>query len=355
MFPVEDQPGPLYLLATDSELKRLLMELTGELLQNDSLRKVRAARKVGINIGPENEKVWVFSPKSVVSAGGRLLDADTSPVMWLERPINTTNILINSSLSCSIETPLDDGEAFRNLCYEIQCFMPENFLPTLASMSACVMAASYQQVIASCGCIGVPLLYGVPGSCKSEALKCGLALFGAQKSHLFNSQTTSSFLFQALTQTTIPIGIDDISEKAQETWEEMVIDLYNNTPRGTRSYQIEKFSGMPVLTSNWRFGGSQQRAYTRLIPLQFFEHSDEPDATYQYTKLDQACRKVSKSVAKIIQICSTFCSEERERNDEIFPQVSQIFCNSHVRFKTTFTAFTYFFLEVWLSNSRMCT
>ena len=119
VFPVEDQPGPLYLLATDSELKHLLMELIGELLQDDSLRKVRAARKVGINIGPENGKVWVFSPNSVVSAGGRLLEADTSPVMWLERPINTTNILINSSLSCSIETPLDDGEAFRNLCYEL--------------------------------------------------------------------------------------------------------------------------------------------------------------------------------------------------------------------------------------------
>ena len=113
------------------------------------------------------------------------------------------------------------------------------------------MAASYQQVIASCGCIGAPLLYGVPGSCRSEVLKCGLALFRAQKSHLFNSQTTSSFLFQALTQTTIPIGIDDISKKAQETWEEMVIDLNNNTPSDIRSYQIEKFSGMPVLTSNW--------------------------------------------------------------------------------------------------------
>ena len=32
-----------------------------------------------------------------------------------ERPINTTKILNNSPLSCSIETPLDDGEAFR-LC-----------------------------------------------------------------------------------------------------------------------------------------------------------------------------------------------------------------------------------------------
>ena len=207
VFPVKDQPGPLYLLATDSELKRLLMELTGELLESGNLRKIRAARKVGINIGPDN---WVFSPSSVVSTDGRLYDADRSPVMWLERPNNTTNILINGPLSCSIKTPLDNGEAFRDLCYEIQCFMPENFLPTLAAMSACVTAASYQQVIASCGCTGVPLLYGVPGSCKSEALKCGLALFGAQKSHLYNSQTTPSFLFQVLTQTTIPIGIEYI-------------------------------------------------------------------------------------------------------------------------------------------------
>ena len=325
------------------------MELTGELLKNDSLRKVRAARKIGINIGPDNELVWVFSQNSVVSTDGSQLDAEISPVLWLERPMNTTNVLINGSLTCSIETPLDNGEAFRDLCYEIQRFMPENFLPTLASMSACVMAASYQQVIASCGCTGVPLLYGIQGSCKSEALKCGLALFGAQKSHLYNSQTTSSFLFQVLTQTTIPIGIDDISEKAQETWEEMVIDLYNNTPRGTRSYQIEKFSGMPVLTSNWRFGSNQQRAYTRLIPIQFFEHVDEPDATHLYTKLDKARQRVSKSVAKIIHICSTFGSAagERKRNSDIFPQVSQIFCNSHVRFKTTFTVFTYFLLEVW--------
>ena len=71
MFPVEDQPGPLYLLATDSELRRLLMELTGELLESGNLCKIRAARKVGINIGPDNEQVWVFSPNSVVSTDGR--------------------------------------------------------------------------------------------------------------------------------------------------------------------------------------------------------------------------------------------------------------------------------------------
>ena len=77
-----------------------------------------------------------------------------------------------------------------------------------------------------------PLTYGKLGSCKSEALKCGVAIFEAQ-SNLYNSLTTSSHLFDVLKQTTIPIAIDDISEKSQDTWEEVIIDVYNNT-RGTR-------------------------------------------------------------------------------------------------------------------------
>ena len=44
---------------------------------------------------------------------------------------------------------------------------------------------------------------------------CGLALFGAQKTHLYNNQTTPSFLFDMLKRTTIPIGVDEISEKAK--------------------------------------------------------------------------------------------------------------------------------------------
>ena len=101
-------------------------------------------------------------------------------------------------------------------------------------MAGCIMmTASYKSVIAKCGCSGVSILYGNPGSCKSEALKCGLSLFGAHNTHFYNSQTTPSFLFAALKQTTLPIGLDDINEKAQDTWEELVIDSYNNTARYT--------------------------------------------------------------------------------------------------------------------------
>lgn len=35
-------------------------------------------------------------------------------------------------------------------------------------------------------------------------------------------------------------AVDDI-EKTQDTWEELIIDAYNNTAQGTRSYSVENF------------------------------------------------------------------------------------------------------------------
>ena len=74
--------------------------------------------------------------------------------------------------------------------------MPENFTAAMASMSAIVMGASYTSILKMFGCCGVPIPTGPPGSCKSEASKCALSLYGAHESHSCNSQTTPSYLFQ---------------------------------------------------------------------------------------------------------------------------------------------------------------
>ena len=42
--------------------------------------------------------------------------------------------------------------------------------------------------------------------------------------------------FEALKNTTLPIGLDDISEKGQEMRKELVIDPYNNTSRGVKHF-----------------------------------------------------------------------------------------------------------------------
>lgn len=156
--------------------------------------------------------------------------------------------------------------------------------------------------------------------------------------HTLLQQSDDPFLlFAAFKPTTVPIGLDDINEKAQDTWEELVIDSYNNTARGTRAYNTECFKTMPVLTSNWRFESKRQRAHTRCIVISFFEHSDEPNATALYEELNTSRYKVSASVGEIINLRSSFDSPlvQKIRNEKIFPHVSAIFTHSHARFKTT--------------------
>ena len=65
-------------------------------------------------------------------------------------------------------------------------------------------------------------------------LYASLDLTGAHESHCFNNQSTHSYLFKIVNKTTIPVVIDDISAKAADTWEELFIDAYNGTSRGTR-------------------------------------------------------------------------------------------------------------------------
>ena len=221
--------------------------------------------------------------------------------LWLERPA-----LINPLLAYSIKTPLDDREGLLKMCDAAQAFMPENITPVLAVVACIIMGASYQDIIACSGCSGVPLLYGEPGSCKSEAVQCGLAVFGAHSSHIYNSQTTSSHLFDILKQSTIPIAVDGVSEKAQDTWEEIIIDAYNNTPRGTRAYNTERFNTLPILTTNWQYASNRSWAFTRCITIPFAEHCDEPDATAFYSNLQKSrnmpqlpSQKLSKSAPSI--------------------------------------------------------
>ena len=142
------------------------------------------------------------------------------------------------SPSCAKWKSLNGGESITQLCIAIQKFMPENFMAAIATCSACIMGANY---IAILSMFGVPMLTGPPGSCKSEATKCALALYGAHDTHACNNQTTPSYLFKAASHTTIPICVDDVSEKAADSWEELIIDAYNGTGRGTRLYGVETF------------------------------------------------------------------------------------------------------------------
>ncbi len=149
-------------------------------------------------------------------------------------------------------------------------------------------------------------------------------------------------------QTTIPVAADDISERTQDTWEELIVDAYNCTARGTRTHSIESFSTLPLVSANWRFTAIKSRAFTRCITIPFVEHQDEPDATHLFANLQRARDTAAAAAGDIIESCASFSNSEAEDaiDNDIFPNISSIFRHSHPRFKSTMTIFMHFYLKV---------
>ena len=345
--------GTLILLVSDHEFKKLLMDLSSEMLESSSETcQKHAVRTVGRNqLGDENP-VWVLSEEIQISSNGPVVVGNDSPFLWLRRIVNGSNVLVQESLQCTISTSLDAGESLNSLCFAVRGFMPENFTAAMAIISAVVMGANYVSILKMFGCCGVPILTGPPGSCKSEASKCGLSVFGAHESHTCNSQTTPSYLFKTASKTTIPICVDDVSEKAADTWEELFIDAYNGTGRGTRMYGVEAFKTLPIVSANWTVGSDRPRAHTRAIHIAFHRHDDEPGANLLFAGMAHCRVDASKSVGKLIQLSSRFehPNTKDHINRDICPIVSRILgqFDTPARFTTTMSIFMYFFLEVCL-------
>ena len=343
--------GTLFLLLSDHEFKKLLMDMSSTMLESSSnVCQKHAVRIVGRNQLDDEEPVWVFSDKVQLSCRGSLLECDDSPFLWLRCIVNGSNILVQESLQCMVPTPLDDGKSLSNLCLATRRFMPENFTAAMATTSAVVMGTNYTSILKMFGCCGVPILTGPPGSCKSEASKCALSLYGAHESHTCNSQTTPSYLFKTASKTTIPICVDDVSEKSADSWEELIIDAYNGTGRGTRMYGVEAFKTLPIVSANWNVGPDRPRAHTRAIHIAFHHHDDEPGANLLFARMAQCRVDASKSVGKLIQLSRRFEQPETKDhiNREISPLVTRILSqfDAPARFTTTMSVFMYFFLEV---------
>ena len=339
--------GSLFLLLTDLEFKKLLMDLSNAMLASNPVTK-HAARIIGRNETNSGSAVWIFSENIQISPQGCLVVPQESSFLWLRRMTSGSNALVQESLQCTIASPLDSGKSLYKLCIAIRKFMPENVLPAAATIASVLMGGSYTTVLKSFGCCGVPVLRGPVGSCKSEASKCALSVFGAHSTHTFNSQTTPSYLFNAASKTTIPIVVDDVTERSADSWEELIIDAYNGTGRGTRMYDVETFITLPILSANWTISIDRPRAHTRSLHIPFQQHYDEPNASSLFDEICRCRAEASRSVGMLIQMIERFEREKVNIRQNIFPGVTSILrrYDSSARFVTTHSVFMFFFLEV---------
>ena len=66
--------GALFLVATETELKCLFLEMSNTLLEDDEFQRIFAARMVGINVAPGSRCLWLFSPDVTIDDRGNQLE-----------------------------------------------------------------------------------------------------------------------------------------------------------------------------------------------------------------------------------------------------------------------------------------
>ena len=339
--------GTLFLLLTDQEFKKFLMEMSSEMLEENSAGcRKHAPQTIGRNQLEGGKPFWVLSETVQISGSSTLIEnSDESLFLWLQRLINGSNILLQEPLKCVVSIPLDNGQGITDLCLTIRAFMPEIFTAAMATMSAVAMGSNYTCILRCCG---VPILTRPPGSCKSEATKCALSPFGAYESHTCNNQTTPSYLFKAASKITIPIYVDDISEKSADAWEKLFIIAYNGSGRGTRLHGIETFQMLPIVSANWCIGNDRQRAHTRSIHIAFQHHEDEPGANLLFANMTHKQIAASKSVGELIKLSKRF--EQDDTKDiihrDICPSVIHILSQFNALVHFTTTSIFMFFLRL---------
>ena len=94
-----------------------------------------------------------------------------------------------------------------------------------------------------------------------------------------------------------------MSEKAADAWEELFIDAYNGTGRGTRMYGVEAFKTLPIV---WNVGAERPRGHTRSIRIAFQRHDDEPEANILFARMSRCRDSASRSVGRLIQMSKSF-------------------------------------------------
>ena len=131
--------------------------------------------------------------------------------------------------------------------------------------------------------------------------------------------------------------------------DEVFIDAYNGTGRGTRMYGVEAFKTLPIVSVNWNVGSDRPRAHTRAIHIVFHRHDDEPGANLLFAEMAHCRVDIAKSVGKLIQLSSRFEQPETKDhiNCDICPIVTRILSqfDAPARFTIMMSIFMYFSLR----------
>lgn len=204
-------------------------------------------RKYAVTVvGKQPDGSWVFSSDVHLTSTGEITDPASSEYIWIGHVFSGPGVAVNAQ-QCKIELPLTTDP----LCALLQTLrvrMCHNFIPSVMTMGATVLALHYQTMQQKLKFCPVPLAFGEAGTGKTTALLCGLSLTGAQETRFF-SKISKEKVLQLCATSSIPLGVDDPQSKNDIS--RLIIDLFNGARSGTVGRGEAKPTSTCVISANF--------------------------------------------------------------------------------------------------------
>lgn len=190
--------------------------------------------------------IYVLGPNATFDESGNLLGLDECDVVWVSDMVSGAGVA-SYSLVCDVITPPSTAP-LNELFNLIPRVFKHNTIPAVLMLGAACMSFHYGLIMSVKKCCPVPLAVGPSGTGKTIALRCALALFGAQNQHIYQ-QCTLQYYSNRCAEASIPFGIDDPSHSNELG--ELLLSVFNGTKRANVSRGTQKPQSCPLIAANF--------------------------------------------------------------------------------------------------------
>ena len=286
-------------------------------------------------VGPQNDNLWVLGPDIHINSQGQSVSPEESSYIWISDMYSGPGVAAKSS-ACTIQLPLGT-QPLLMLMDLLRETMKHNFFPAVLTIGATCIALHYKTVMEKFEFCPVPLVFGSPGTGKTTAAKCGLAMIGVLTQR-FWSHGTKEMYSQLCSDGFLPLLIDD--PRSQNAISGLVMSLYNGAYEGTISRGGNKPSCMAIITANFTVIESEKyiiyiysnylytcalyRYLSRCLLIEF-KHPRMKCPVTNFDKLHHLMNQSSSAIGFLISLGQRFTKECAECLDNIIlPKLDEV-------------------------------
>lgn len=206
-------------------------------------------------VGPQDSDghVWVLNADAHISEDGNPITTEESNYIWIGHLYSGPGVADHSS-ACKIHLPLSI-QTLTPLLENLKLTMKHNFFPSLFVIASFGLALHYTTIQQKFKFCPVPIAFGKPGTGKTTALKCGLAILGALH-HRFWSCATKEMYVNLCSDGYLPLGLDDPKSKAVIS--DLCMSLYGGAFQGSLLRGGSKPTCMAVISANFIVSESEK-------------------------------------------------------------------------------------------------